>query len=387
MKISLLIGFLLVISDVSAQVAKQNMLCQGAYYKEDEGREQLLAMKRRLTTLEAWQERRAAVKAQILKGLQMKDTITTSPPPAFVSDSIVLKDYTILNVALETLPGFFLTGNLYKPRTLDSLTAVVLSPHGHWEDPDGRFTEQVQKRGATLARMGAMVFVYDMVGYGDNKQCSHEVEKVMKLQTWNSRRALDYLLSLPFADSARVAMTGASGGATQTFLLAALDERIKVAVPAVQISAHFFGGCSCESGMPVHRSKSFQTNNVEISALFAPKPLLVISDGADYTKNTPKVEFPFLQHIYTLFNKPNEVKNAHFPTETHDYGPSKRLALYDFLEKHLHLTSVINHQSLKGEDESLILPLDKLRFSFKKVKLPRVPVNGDAAVIALIDRL
>jgi dienelactone hydrolase len=386
MKILLLIAFLLVVNDVPAQVAKQDLLCQGAFYKENEARELLLAMKSRLTTLPVWEKRRAEVRAQILSGLQMKDTIISSPPPAFISDSIVLKEYVILNVAMETLPGYFLTGNLYKPRVVDSLTAVVLSPHGHWEDPDGRFTEQVQKRCATLARMGAMVFVYDMVGYGDNKQCSHEVEKVMKLQTWNSRRALDYLLSLPFADSARVGMTGASGGATQTFLLAALDERIKVAVPAVQISAHFFGGCSCESGMPIHRSESFQTNNVEISALFAPKPLLVISNGEDYTKNTPQVEFPFLQHVYTLFNKPKEVENAHFPAETHDFGPNKRRALYDFLAKHLHLTSVVNHGS-KGEDESLILPIKKLRFSFQKVKLPRVPISGDVAVTTLINRL
>jgi hypothetical protein len=244
-------------------------------------------------------------------------------------------------VVFESLPGFFVTGNLYKPSgdLKKKSLAVILEPHGHFPKPDdyGRFMKDMQTGCATMAKMGAVVFAYDMVGWGESIQLPHTYQKVLAFQTWNSIRAIDFLLTLPEADPKRIAVTGASGGGTQTFMVAALDERVKVSVPVVMVSSHFFGGCTCESGMPVHKNGNTVYSNVEIACLVAPKPMLWISDGSDWTKNNQTVEYPFARQIYSLFDKASQVENVHFETEDHDYGKNKRQAAYNFLARNLGL--------------------------------------------------
>ena len=356
-------------------------LCVGNYWTEQEAKGMMAKLEEQWTDRASWEKRADLIRHGIIDGMKLNrmPVISGNFNPV-ITRYREKEGYSVENIVIESFPGFYITGNLYRPLKKMKNYAAILNPHGHGVDK--RFSEETQKRCAVLARMGAVVFTYDMVGTGDALQVTHKMPIALLLQTWNSRRVLEYLLSRNDVDPERIAMTGYSGGGTQTFILTAIDERIKVSAPVTQISAHFFGGCICESGMPIHKTENHQTNNVEIAALCAPRPLLIVSDGGDWTKNTPDVEFPYVQKVYRLYNVPNLVNNAHFADEGHDYGYSKRKAVYAFFTTYLHL----DDKDVKSADEynenfvSVLSKQDLMVYDSKN-KIPAGAIQGDEAVM------
>lgn len=362
-------------------------LFRGQCYTPEQGAAKLAEYAATYDSGEAWKTRAAAIRDGVRRGLKLEGL-----PPACnmapIRHGLWKGDgYTVENVAFESLEGFWVTGNLYLPEQVEGKAPGVLCPHGH--AANGRRMEYTQTRCAALARMGAIVFAYDMVGFGESTQAPHHHSETLRLQAYNSMRCVDYLLSLGNVDDARLAVTGESGGGTQTFVLGCLDDRIDVAVPTVMVSSYFYGGCICESGMPIHKnSGEHETNNVEIAATFAPKPQLLISDGGDWTAHVPEAEFPYLQRVYRLCGAEGNVENAHFADEGHDYGPSKRKAMYPFLAKHLKL-DLARIQNDAGEiDESLFKPRSSEElavFDGEHPRPERALTDGDE-IVALLDR-
>lgn len=365
--------------------SQDDMLCVGHHWTEDEANMMLKKFAEQWDDRASWEERAATIREGILTGMQWEkmDRFKDAPLKPIIHSSREMDGYIVENIAIESFPGFFVTGNLYRPLQQRDKYAAVLSPHGHLSDK--RFTDYIQIRAAALARMGAIVFAYDMVGYAESTQVTHKMPIAMLLQSWNSKRVLDYLLSRPDVDAERIGMTGGSGGGTQTFVLTAIDDRITVSAPVVQVSAHFFGGCVCESGMPVHKSADHQTSNVEIAALAAPRPLLLISNGNDWTRNTPRIEYPYIQKVFALYDAEHKVENVHLPLERHDYGYSKRSAAYNFLAHHLRLNSrAIPYNEGFKEDFVRILSRNDLSVFNDEHPRPEYAIDGDAAVMAFL---
>lgn len=358
-------------------------LCVGYYQSEEEAKEQLAKFAASYKNLKEWKIRAKNIREGILRGAEL-----LHPPKKCELNSIVhskreYEDYTVENVAFESLPGFFVTGNLYRPLGKGKF-AGILCPHGHFSEPNGggRFRPDLQYRCATMARMGAVVFAYDMIGWGESNQCTHKHPKAVALQIWNSIRSVDFLLSMEDVDPGRIGVTGASGGGTQTFLLTAVDDRVTVSVPVVQVSAHFFGGCVCESGMPIHKSKTHETNNAEIAALATPRPLLIISDGDDWTKNTPEIEFSYIQNVYRLYGAEDVVENLHLVDEKHDYGLSKRIGVYKFFSEHLELSleKIINRSGCIDEKGIIIEEMETMLVFDVEHPRPSYAILGDETV-------
>lgn len=352
------------------------------YYQRpvEEGKKQLDQLLAAYPLLSQWEARKKELRACFLEQLGLSPFPRMTPFNPLRSNLRKYDGYTVENLAIETIPGVYLCGSVYRPIKGKGPFPLILCPYGHFSNPDtnlyGRYRPEMQYRCAILARMGAVVYSYDMFAWGESrlqfKEEYHRTSLAMVMQTLNSIRAIDYLTSLPYVDRTRIGITGASGGATQCFLATALDDRITVSVPVVMVSASYYGGCPCESGVPIQSCGNPPTYNAEIAAMASPRPMLVVSDGDDWTKNVPEIEFPYLRKVYALYEKEANVENVHLAGEKHDYGISKRLAMYDFMAKHMGLSieSVKDKSGKVDESKVTIEKYDKLLVFGKNGKMP-----------------
>ncbi len=316
-------------------------------------------------TLQAWERRAARVREQILVAAGLWPLPPVASVNATIHGRIERDAYSVEKVLVESFPGFYVTGNLYRPLAPSTTPRpAVLSPHGHW--PNGRFYERseeeaqaqidagkektmagarypLQARCAMLARMGCVVFHYDMVGYADSKQIPHakgfedaeaglRLQSAFGLQLYNSIRAFDFLASLEGVDPQRIGVTGASGGGTQTFFLAGIDTRPKAAFPAVMVSTGMQGGCVCENAHLLRVG----TGNVEFAALAAPRPVSM-TGANDWTIDIETKGLPELKELYRLYDAEERVAAKCFPDFEHNYNQVSREIMYGWFNEHLQL--------------------------------------------------
>ena len=335
-------------------------------------------------SLDAWEQRKSELRDHILVAAGLCPTPPKTDLAVQVRGRNECDGYTVENVAFESRPGLFVTGNLYLPREVAHRVPGIACPHGHWKD--GRLHNDtdgsVPARCVTLARMGNVVFAYDMLGYNDSLQLDHRFEdrrsrlwgiSPLGIQLWNSIRVLDFLESRKEVDPERLACTGASGGGTQTFLLTAVDDRVKVSAPVNMISAHMQGGCICENAPHLR----LHASNVEIGAMMAPRPMLMVSATGDWTKNTPDVEYPAIQNVYRLYGDDDKLAE-HQVDAGHNFNSESREAVYEWMNRWLH-----PGRAMPAVDESLDgLPSNEALRVFPD-GLPSGALRGDEMIDAL----
>lgn len=287
-----------------------------------------------------WTEKAASLRQQIRVANGLVPEHESTPINAQIFGKIEREDYTVEKVHFEPFPGFFTIGNLYRPKGKTGPFPGIVSPHGHW----GRGRLEDIERGSipgrciNFAKQGYVIFAYDMIGYNDSgKQIEHRYGgaeqalwglSAMGLQLQNGISAIDFLQDLPDVDKERIGCTGASGGGTQTFILTAVDDRIKVSAPVNMISATMQGGCICENAPNLR----LEASNLEIGALMAPRPLLLVSCTGDWTSKTPTVEYPAIRSIYAHFDAEDKIHQVQVDAE-HNYNKESREAVYAWFAK------------------------------------------------------
>lgn len=332
----------------------------------DEGRQMLDYLATKYHNAQEWEVRRAILKKEVRERLEIDAFLDSCVKDAKPILSKVRKHdgYTTQNICIELTPGQHLFGTIYASQK-KGLKPLIICPDGHWPS---RYRDDEQQRLATLARMGAVCVDFDLYGYGQSaaEVGDHRTARAHIFQAACGLKLLDYMLSnRKDIDPKRVAANGGSGGGTHTVLLALLDNRITASAPVVHVASHFDGGCPCESGMPVQLAGG-GTCEAELAAIIAPRPLLLVSDGGDWTSSNPELEYPFIQRIFGFYDAKDQVRNIHLPDERHDFGPNKRQAVYDFFADIFALDrSMIDEGKVTIEPEEIMKTINRLNNNTK----------------------
>ncbi|MBI3861559.1 MAG: acetylxylan esterase [Planctomycetia bacterium] len=371
------------------------------------------------TTLPAWEAVKTRIREQMLVGMGLWPMPPMAPLNPVIHGKIERDDYTIEKVFFASHPGHYVSGNLYRPKNVQGKVPGVLFPHGHWAN--GRMYELAADKARSdeiagggekflagaqyplqalpvgLARMGCVVFHYDMVGVADSQKIPHaagfsdldatlKLQDAMGLQTVNSIQALNFLTSLPDVDTTRIGVTGASGGGTQTFVLCAVDPRPTVAFPAVMVSTAMQGGCVCENCSYLRLG----VNNIAMTALFAPKPL-AMSGANDWTIDIQNSGLPELKAIYGLYHKSDLVHAKTLARFGHNYNQVSREMMYAWFNKYLSVGAKepveerdfqpVPPKELSVYDAAHPLPLDALDATGLRAHLTLVANDQLAALL------
>lgn len=312
-----------------------------------------------IETLEDWTARQEAYRRQLFEMLGLDPLPERTPLNPVITGRVEHDDFTVENLHFQSRPGLYVTGSLYIPRERNEKLPAILyvCGHGRVKKGDVSFGNKAtyQHHGGWFARNGYVCLMIDTLQLGEIEGIHHGTYRYgmwwwnargytpAGVEAWNCIRALDYLQSRDEVDGERIGVTGRSGGGAYSWWIAALDERIKVAVPVAGITNlknHVVDGCVEGHCDCMYMVNTYRWDYPQVAALVAPRPLLISNTDKDRIFPLDGVVdvYTKVRRIYELYGKLDHVGLQ--ITE----GPHK-----DTQELRIHAFHWFN-KFLKGED-------------------------------------
>jgi hypothetical protein len=347
-------------------------------------------------TLEDWKEKRGEYRRQLHEMLGLDPLPEKTDLKPVITGRLEQEDFVVEKLYFQSRPGLYVTGNLYLPKkiNLEKPLPTILYVCGHSRvlGPDGKTPMGAkagyQHHGAWYARNGYACLTIDTLQLGEIEGIHHGTHRYgmwwwlnrgytpAGVEAWNCVRALDYLETRPEIDKTRFGVTGRSGGGAYSWWIAAIDERIKVAVPTAGITDlqnHVVDGCvegHCDCMFMVN---TYRWDYPQVAALVAPRPLLISNTDSDgiFPLDGVVRTFDKVRRIYRLYDKEKKGTSADVALNISP-GPHK-----DTQELNTHEFRWFNHY-LKGDDS----PIDSRAPKYFKpeelkvfAKLPEDEIN------------
>ncbi len=281
-----------------------------------------------------------------------------------VVGSLERDEYVIDKLIFESRPRFYVTANLYRPKSPAGKSPAIVFPCGH--SAEGKAGETYQRFCMLAARYGFVTLIYDPAGQGERLQLWDEEKKASKLRpgtgehralgnqcylaglnlmgyrAWDASRAIDYLVSREDVDSQRIAMAGNSGGGMVTLQYAAFDQRIAAAFPSCAVAsfpAKTRALLIADPEQVLYGTLARGIDHVELLSACAPKPLLIGSAIQDYVPiEAARKTYRDVQRAYRIAGAEDRVAMAETDAG-HGLNQELRVRAVDWLSRWLSQTS------------------------------------------------
>jgi len=322
-----------------------------------------------IKTLDDWTARRDRYRDQLLEMLGLEPFPERSPLNARITGSVQNNGVIAERVHFQSRPGLYVTGNFYRPVKQDTPLPAVLYVCGHARvKSDGVSLgnkTNYQHHGAWFARNGYVCLTIDTIQLGEIEGIHHGTyrEKMWwwnnrgytpaGVEAWNCVRALDYLQSRDEVAADRIGVTGRSGGGAYSWWIAAIDERVKVAVPVAGITSlknHVVDGCVEGHCDCMYMVNTYRWDYPMVAALVAPRPLLI--------SNTDKDRIFPLDGVVDVYNRTKKIYELYGATDKFGLhiteGPHK-----DTQELRVHAFRWLNRY-LRDDDSLINMPATPL---------------------------
>src|SRR5262245_57752054 len=347
-----------------------------------------------------WEAKRPRLKQEFLDMLGLWPLPEKTPLKATVTGTLERGDVTVEKLHFQSKPGLYVTGNLYRPKSASGKLPAILYVCGHsGRGRDGNKTA-FQDHGMWFASNGYVCLVVDTLQLGEVAGKHHGTYNLSRfwwqsrgytpagVECWNGVRGIDYLLSRPDVDPERIGVTGISGGGATTVWIAAADDRVKVAVPVSGMSdlesyvtnKVIDGHCDC-----MFFINTYQWEWTTALALHAPKPLLFANSDNDkiFPMDGNRRIIERMRKCYDMLGHKENVEE-YVSKGGHDYRPDLRIAIFQFINKHLKQDTGpvkdADFAKIEGKDlrvfpEDKDLPKDQINDRVDEVFVPVAEVN------------